>query len=83
MKPTIWTRFRVEMGFTLLCGTLSLLTLCWGDWIEILTGLDLDHHSGSLERMIIAAPLLLVCVLTSLAARAQWRPPRSAVISET
>ena len=65
-------RFWVEAGLATLSGLLGLLTLFSCEWIEALTGFDPDNHDGSFEWAIVAA-LFLVCVLSSLAARADWR----------
>lgn len=83
MKSTIPMRFWVEAGFASLCAVLSVLTLLWREWIEVLTGFDPDHHNGSFEVTIVAASLLLVGVVTSLIARAEWRRPRAAVAAGT
>jgi hypothetical protein len=64
-------RFWVEAGLAAVCGFLGILTLFTRDWIEALTGVDLDHKNGSFEWMIVTA-LLLVCILLSIAARAEW-----------
>ncbi|MEP6967084.1 MAG: ABC transporter permease [Pseudomonadota bacterium] len=75
MRSTVRAHFWVEAGLASLCGFLSVLTLVRRDWIETLTGFDPDHHIGSFEGMILAG-LFLVCVLVSLAARAEWRRAR-------
>jgi hypothetical protein len=75
MKATVRTRFWLEVGLTSLCGFAAVLTLFWRDWIEALTGFDPDHHSGSLEWLIVAA-LFTSCVLVGFAARAEWRRPQ-------
>jgi DNA-binding NarL/FixJ family response regulator len=67
----IATRFWVEAGLAALCGFLAILTLVTRDWIEALTGFDPDRNIGSFEWTIVAA-LLLVCILSAIAARADW-----------
>jgi hypothetical protein len=64
-------RFWVEAGLAALSGFLSILTLFTRDWIEALTGFNPDNHNGSFEWTIVAA-LFLVCILLSIAARADW-----------
>jgi hypothetical protein len=68
----IATRFWVEAGLAALCGFLAILTLFTPDWIEALTGSDPDEHNGSFEWTIVAT-MSLVCILSAIAARADWR----------
>ena len=75
-------RFWVEAGLAALCGFLGILTLFTRDWIEALTGFHPDNHNGSFEWMIVAA-LALVCILLSIAARADWRRLRSSALAGT
>ena len=75
-------RFWVEAGLAALCALLAILTLFTRDWIEALTGFDPDNHNGSFEWMIVAA-LALVCILLSIAARADWRRLRSPSLAGT
>jgi hypothetical protein len=78
MKKTVRIRFWLEAGLAVLSGSLAILTLFWHDWIEALTGIDPDHHNGSLEWAIIAG-LAVISIVVALAARAEWRRPRAAV----
>ena len=43
------------------------LTIAWRDWIEAMFGVDPDHHSGSLEWLVVALSLALVLSCSSLA----------------
>ena len=86
MTSNLRVRFWVEAGLAALqaaAGTYApLFTLFTGDWIEALTGFDPDNHNGSFEWMIVAA-LALVCILLSIAARADWRRLRSSALAGT
>ena len=78
MAANIRIRFWVEAGLAALSGFLGILTLFTRDWIEALTGFDPDNHNGSFEWTIVAT-LCLVCILSSVAAHADWRRLSSAV----
>ena len=82
MTSNLRVRFWVEVGLAALCALLAILTLFTRDWIEALTGFDPDNHNGSFEWMIVAA-LALVCILLSIAARADWRRLRSSALAGT
>ena len=56
----------------LLFGGLCVLTMVWPDWIEGVFGVDPDHHTGSLEWMIVVA-LGLAAATSAMLARWQWR----------
>jgi hypothetical protein len=60
------------MAVALAAGILGLVTIFWHDWIEMLTGLDPDQHSGSVEWLLVAA-LLAIAVAMGLVARRHWR----------
>lgn len=72
--PNLRKRFWIEAGLASLTGFLAVLTMFWHDWIEALTGFDPDHHSGSVEWLIVAA-LFLVCFGLSATAWVEWRRP--------
>jgi hypothetical protein len=76
MQASPRLRFWFEAGLALLSGFLAVLTLFLRDWIEVLTGVDPDHHNGSLEWIVVAG-LGVACVLVGIAARHEWRRPRS------
>ena len=70
-------RFWVEAGLGLASIVLATLTLAWRDWIEIVFKVDPDHHSGSLEWIIVAIAVA-VTVITFAAARIEWRKAATA-----
>lgn len=63
---------RIETAVAVLTGALGVITIFWHDWIEILTGWDPDHHSGSVEAGLIVA-LLAVSVTCAVLARRTYR----------
>lgn len=65
-------RFWLETGMGLASLVFAVLTLAWKDWMEIVFKVDPDHHSGSLERMIVGAAVAIT-VITFAAARVEWR----------
>ena len=82
MTASIRARLWIEGGLATLSGFLAILTLFTRDWIEALTGFDPDNHNGSFEWVIVAM-LLVVCILFSIAARADWRRLRSSALTES
>jgi hypothetical protein len=72
MKRNVRIRFWVETALATFSGVFFLLTLLWKDWIEIIFGIDPDHHSGSLEWLIVSVALLATIVFAVLA-RLDWR----------
>jgi hypothetical protein len=64
--------FAVQAGVALLLSGLLVLTMVWPEWIEGVFGVDPDHHSGSLEWLIVVALGLAVAASALLAGR-QWR----------
>ena len=69
---TLSGRFWVEAGLGLASTVFALLTLAWRDWVEIVFKVDPDHHSGSLEWIMVAVAVA-VTVITFAAARIEWR----------
>jgi hypothetical protein len=82
MTSNVRMRFWVEAGLAALCGFLAILTLFTRDWVEALTGFDPDNHNGSFEWVIVAA-VFLVCLVLSVAARADWHRLRSSELTGT
>jgi len=74
MSSNVRARLWLETALATLCGFLAVLTLLNREWIEALTGVDPDHHDGSLEWAIVAG-LVLLCAALAVVARAEWRRP--------
>lgn len=70
-------RFWVEAAAAGLTALFSVLTLLWKDWIEIVFRVDPDHHSGSLEWLIVGV-CLAVAVGLSILARIEYQRATSA-----
>ena len=77
LRGRLSARFWVELGLALASTVFALLTLAWKDWIEIVFKVDPDHHSGSLEWVIVAVAVA-VTVITLAAARIEWRTATTA-----
>jgi hypothetical protein len=74
-------RAALESVIALCAGSLGLVTVFWRDWIEILTGWDPDHHSGTAEWLIVAV-LLVAAAVSGMAARRSWRALAAAAAQE-
>lgn len=72
MKATVRARFWLEAALASAGAVLAALTAFWRDWIEVMTGLDPDSHSGGLEWEVAVAFVVLALVAGS-AARHEWR----------
>jgi hypothetical protein len=66
------SRFYVESLLAAVSGGLALLTVFWHDWIEALTGVDPDHHNGSVEWLVVAA-LAVISITLVMTAGSEWR----------
>lgn len=67
-------RYWVEIGLSVTCGLLLLLTLVTREWIELFFPVDPDGGSGALEWLIVACLALLVLAFGALARRERRRP---------
>lgn len=66
---------KVEISVAVFAGVLGVVTAFWHDWIEALSGWDPDHHSGSIEWLIVAV-LLAIAIGVGLLARRHMRELR-------
>jgi hypothetical protein len=64
--------FWIEVGLAAITGLLTLVTPIFPDWIELVSGWDLDQHDGSAERMIVVG-LFAVTMAVVAAAAHEWR----------
>jgi hypothetical protein len=71
----IRARFWIEAGLSALSFLFLVLTLVWHDWIEIVFGVDPDHHNGSLEWIIVAV-CATVTITLGVLARIEFHRPR-------
>lgn len=76
MTGTVRRRFWWESVLAGTTGLLAVLTTFWHEWIEAF-GFDPDHGDGSAEWAVVAV-LAVVCVVSAVAARVEWRRPRLA-----
>jgi hypothetical protein len=76
MNKRLPASFWMELALATASGVLGLLTLVWRDWIEGVFGWDPDHHSGSVEWLLVAVLLLTAFALGALARR-DWRRQRT------
>jgi hypothetical protein len=65
-------RFWLEAAAATLTGAAGALTLVWPDWLEALTGVSPDRHSGSLEWLVVGGLVGVTVTLVGLA-RAEAR----------
>jgi len=65
-------RWRAEAILAVLAAALGVLTVVVPAWIEVLTGLDPDAGSGTLE-VLIAVGLFAVAAIAARAARGHRR----------
>ena len=64
--------FWPEVILACIASVLAVLTFVWPDWLERVTGLHPDAHSGSLE-WILAMACGLAALLLGTLARREWR----------
>ena len=80
MKPTSLRRaFWVESFLATVAAFLAALTVVWPDWIELISVVDPDHHSGSFE-WLIAVGLGVAAVMLVTVARREGRRVASATV---
>jgi hypothetical protein len=65
-------RFWLEAAAATLTGVAAALTLVWPDWLEALTGVSPDRHSGSFEWLVVGWLVAVTVTLAGLA-RAEAR----------
>jgi hypothetical protein len=73
--------FRLEVVLAAASAFLTIITVLWRDWIEIVFGVDPDQHSGELEWLIVGAFLVATLALVGLALFERRRQRRLATAS--
>ena len=66
-----------EVVAAIASGAVSVVTLVWPDWIELVFGVDPDGGDGSLE-WLVAGLAVGVTLTLCLLARREWRRVRPA-----
>jgi len=74
VTATVRWRFWIEFALASTSAVMLVLTVSWNDWIEMIFGVDPDHHQGSLEWLLVAALVGSTLVFSNLA-RCEWRRP--------
>lgn len=74
VRRAVRLRFWFEAGLGAGSMAAFVLTLLVPDWIEVVFGVDPDHHSGAWE-WVISAGLLVAAVVFGALARREWRRP--------
>ena len=74
MRPAVSARFWAEAAGACSTGLLAVFTLLWPDWIEAVSGVDPDHHSGAVEWAVVGG-LATLCLVAALLARLEWLRP--------
>jgi hypothetical protein len=72
MRQNFPARFWLEASVAAVGTLLFVLTLITREWFELLTGIDPDGSSGSVE-FTLAAGLLVIAVASAFAARRSYR----------
>jgi hypothetical protein len=72
MLVRLSVRSRVQLFVVVLSAALFLMTAVWPEWIEILTGVNLDGASGILEWCIVAV-LGVSCAAFSTLSWTEWK----------
>jgi hypothetical protein len=78
-------RFWLEAAAAVANSALLLVTLARHEWIELLFGVDPDHHAGWLEWIIVVVAFAATATF-SIIAHGEWRrrlvaPPRSEILA--
>jgi hypothetical protein len=70
--------FRIEVGLAGLSVLAFIVTLFWGNWIELIFGVDADGGNGSLEMVVVLVlTAATAVVMTFLARRTLANRPRA------
>ncbi|CAM4297303.1 ABC transporter permease [Kibdelosporangium persicum] len=72
MGKSLRRRFWVQTVLAGITGLMTIVTLLWRDWIEILFDSGPDQGSGAFEWLIVGV-LALVTIILAVAARYEFR----------
>jgi hypothetical protein len=72
MTRNVRNGFWVRLALAAISAILSVVTLIWHDWVEIVFRIDPDHGSGWLEWLIVIMALGLA-ITFSISARREWQ----------
>ena len=72
MKKGIRFRFWLEIGMAVLTSVLSVVTLIWSHWVEMVFGVSLDGGNGMFELLLVVG-LFIVTIILFVMARFEWR----------
>jgi hypothetical protein len=75
VKRALRRRFWVEAALAMLSPFLVFLTVLWKDWIEIVSRVDPDRHSGVLEWVVVLTFVAAAIACSALARREWLRSP--------
>jgi hypothetical protein len=77
MRKALRFRSWLETGMASVTAILSVVTLIWRNWIELVFNVELDAGTGSLEWLIVGVLFIATLALSALA-RNEWRIARAA-----
>lgn len=71
-RGSLRPRFWLEVALAILTAATAIATIVWGDWIELVFGIEPDEGNGTLE-LGVTLTIAVVSAILAMAARADWR----------